>query len=115
VEPRPIGWGINITHQEDTLFATLFTYAANGQGLWLVMPEGRQDSTGTYSGALYRTRGPAFDATSWSAIQSTQVGTMSLTFDDGNAGQLNYTVDGVSVSKSIVRQVFSSPRTKCES
>lgn len=113
--PAQSGWGINIAHQENTLFATLFTYAANGQGLWLVMPEGRPDSTGTFSGALYRTRGPAFDASPWSAIQSTQVGTMSLTFDDGNAGQLNYTVDGVSVSKSIMRQVFSSPRTKCES
>jgi lysyl endopeptidase len=113
--PAESGWGINLAHQENTLFATLFTYAANGQGLWLVMPEGTQDSTGTYSGALYRTRGPAFDASPWSAIQPTQVGTMSLTFDDGNSGQLNYTVDGVSVSKPIVRQVFSAPRTKCES
>lgn len=113
--PAQPGWGINIAHQEDTLFATLFTYAANGQGLWLVMPDARQDSTGTYSGPLYRTRGVSFDASPWSAIQSTQVGTMSLTFDDGNTGQLNYTIDGVSVSKSIVRQVFSSPRAKCES
>jgi len=113
--PEQSGWGINLAHQDNTLFATLFTYAVNGQGLWLVMPEGRQDSTGTYSGALYRTRGPAFDVSPWSAIQPTQVGTMSLTFDDGNAGQLNYTVDGVSVSKPIVRQVFSAPRTKCGS
>src|SRR6185436_19047761 len=30
------GWGVNIAHQGDVLFATWFTYAADGRGLWLV-------------------------------------------------------------------------------
>src|SRR4051812_12846799 len=32
------GWGVNITHQGSTVFATWFTYAADGKGIWLVMP-----------------------------------------------------------------------------
>ena len=113
--PQESGWGVNIAHQEKTLFATLFTYDANGQGLWLVMPEGVPDSAGVFHGALYRTRGPAFDAQPWSAVTPTAVGTMSFTFADGNSATLAYTVDGVTVNKVIQRQVFSSPKTRCES
>jgi hypothetical protein len=113
--PLESGWGINLAHQEDTLFATLFTYDATGRGLWLVMPEGTPDATGIFRGALYRTRGPAFDAQPWTGITFAQVGTMSLDFAHGNSATLTYTVDGVPVTKSITRQVFSSPKTKCES
>jgi len=107
------GWGINLTHQQDTIFATLFTYAPNGQGLWLVMPEGNL-ADGRYTGALYRTRGPAFDANPWTPITPTQAGTMSLSFTDGKTGTLTYTLDGVTVTKSIERQEFGALKTKCE-
>jgi hypothetical protein len=109
------GWGVNLAHQDDTLFATLFTYDATGRGMWLVMPNGTPDATGVFTGALFRTRGPAFDAQPWTSITSTQVGTMSFDFTHGNQATLTYTVDGVSVTKAITRQVFSSPTTKCES
>src|SRR4029450_7840006 len=42
------GWGMNITHQDDILFATLFTYAADGQGMWLVMSAGLRQADGSY-------------------------------------------------------------------
>ena len=113
--PLESGWGINLAHQENTIFATLFTYDAAGRGMWLVMPEGAPDATGVFRGALFRTRGPAFDAQPWTAISFTQVGTMSLDFAHGNSATLTYTVDGVPVTKQITRQVFSSPKTKCES
>ena len=114
--PAESGWGVNVTHQEDTLFATLFTYAANGQPLWLVMPDGaRSGATASYSGPLYRTTGPAFNAVPWTAINPVVAGTMSFTFSDGNSASLAYTVDGVSVTKQVTRQVFSVPKTQCES
>jgi lysyl endopeptidase len=109
------GWGVNFTHQENIVFATLFTYAANGQGLWLVMPEGQMDSAGSVTGALYRTSGPRFDAAPWTPVQNTQVGTMTITPSSGNSAQLTYTIDGVTVNKAITRQVFASPMTKCVS
>jgi hypothetical protein len=109
------GWGLNITHQGDILFATWFTYGADGRGMWLVMSDGRRTTGNTYSGALYRTRGPAFNASPWDPGQVivTEVGSATLSFSDANSGTFTYTVDGVSQSKPITRQVFANPVTVC--
>jgi hypothetical protein len=110
------GWGLNIAQQGEIAFATLFTYAANGRGLWLVMPRGDPIASGEgFSGPLYRTSGPPFNASPWVPIGFTAVGTMTVTFSNGNAGTLTYTVDGVSVTKQITRQVFSAPLPRCRS
>jgi hypothetical protein len=116
--PSESGWGLNLTHQGDNLFATLFTYRADGKGLWLVMSNGAQVSPFVYRGTLYRTAGPAFNTSPWTPIVATPVGTMSLDFTDGagfsgNRGTLTYTVDGVGVTKPIRRQEFAQPRTEC--
>jgi hypothetical protein len=113
--PAESGWGVNITHQGNILFATLFTYAANGQGMWLVMSDGELGSGGAYSGALYRTSGPAFNASPWAPASVVQVGTMSFSFIDGNSATMTYSVDGVQVTKQIKRQVFGPIKTQCES
>ena len=113
--PSEPGWGINLAHQGDTLFATLFTYGTDGRVLWLVMSSGaREAGAAKYSGTLYRTSGPVFNATPWSPATPTAVGTMTLTFKNGNAATLSYTVNGVTVTKGIERQVFASPMTQCE-
>jgi hypothetical protein len=44
----------------------------------------------------------------------TAVGTATFTFSDGNNAQFAYTVNGVSQTKAITRQVFSPPGTVCE-
>lgn len=107
------GWGLNITHQDNTLFATLFTYGSNGQGMWLVMSAGVRQADGSYVGDLYRTTGPAFNANPWTAISVTRVGTMTLRFTGGESGTLTYSVDGASVTKTIARQLFSTPAPAC--
>ncbi len=112
--PAESGWGVNIAHQGDVLFATLFTYDASGKGMWLVMSNGNRIGTGTYSGTLYLTAGPAFNTSPWPGATSTPVGTMTFAFSSGNAGTLTYSVNGVTVTKSIQRQVFSSPTTQCQ-
>ena len=55
------GWGINLTHQGDTIFASWFTYDLDGTPLWLVVTA-QKTGAGVYSGDLYRTSGPRFDA-----------------------------------------------------
>jgi hypothetical protein len=113
--PAESGWGINLAHQGDILFATLFTYASGGRGIWFVMSNGaRKQGTAEFSGTLYRTTGPAFNASPWAAVTPIPVGTMTVSFSQGNQGMLQYTVDGVSVVKSIQRQVFGFPTTECE-
>jgi hypothetical protein len=109
------GWGVNITHQGDILFATWFTYGADGRGVWFVMSNGNKTATATYTGPLYRTTGPPFNAANWNAtpLGVTPVGSATFTFTDSNNGTFAYTVNGVSQSKAITRQVFATPATVC--
>jgi hypothetical protein len=104
------GWGINLNHQSDTIFATLFTYSADHSGLWLVATLVKQ-ADGSYTGALFQTVGPAFNASPWTTTTATQVGTMTVSFAGTNQGTLVYTVNGTGVTKSIQRQVFSTEPT----
>ena len=116
--PNESGWGINLTHQSDIIFATLFTYDAAGKGMWLILSRGdRIAATQNFAGAIYRTTGPNFDATPFTPIGPSnlrQVGNMRLEFADGNTAKLIYDVDGVSVTKDIQRQVFDTFRSDCQ-
>ena len=71
---------------------------------------------GMYAGTLYRTTGPPFNALPFdpSKIVATQVGTVSLSFTNGNAGNFAYTFNGVSQTKAITRQIFVAPGTICQ-
>ena len=116
--PAESGWGINLTHQSDIIFATLFTYDAAGKGMWLILSRGdRITGTQNFAGALYRTTGPKFDAVPFTPIgpsNLTQVGNMRVEFSDGNTARLIYDVNGASVTKNIQRQTFDTFRSDCE-
>ena len=116
-KPTESGWGINFTQQGKVLFATLFNYDEQGRNAWYAMTNGARVSGGTdrWSGALYRLTGPRFDTVPWTAVTPREVGTMSVDFTEGNAGTLTYTINGVSVSKSIERQAFAPLRPECDS
>ncbi|MBL8510649.1 MAG: hypothetical protein JNM52_03295, partial [Betaproteobacteria bacterium] len=117
--PSESGWGINLTHQSDIIFATLFNYGADGKGIWLVMSNGARtsDSEYIYQDDLYQTTGPAFNAEPFTPIGAaniTKVGTMRIEFTErGDQALLTYSVNGVTVSKNIQRQVFADLRTAC--
>jgi hypothetical protein len=109
------GWGINLTHQGATIFATWFTYNLVGTPMWLVATAAGT-GPGAYSGTLYRTMGPPFDAVPFNPanVTATPAGTASFTFADGNNATFAYTVDGISQIKSITREVFTAPGTVCQ-
>jgi lysyl endopeptidase len=107
------GWGLNITHQGNILFGTLFTYGANNRDLWLVMSRGERQPDGSYFGELYQTAGPPFNQQPWTGVGITPVGTMRLRFTNGETGTLEYTAFGITVTKAIMRQVFSAPLPLC--
>jgi hypothetical protein len=109
------GWGINFTHQGDSIFATWFTYDHDRTPMWLVVTANKT-APGTYTGTLYRTTGPAFNAVPFNpaAVAGTNVGTATLTFTDGNTASFAYTVNGVSQVKPIIREIFRPPGTVCQ-
>lgn len=109
------GWGLELIHQGDTIFAIWLTYDVDGTPLWL---SGAASMTGpeVFAGTLYRTTGPAFAAMPFdpTKVNEAPVGTLKLTFADDNAGTFTYTVGSVTGSKPITRQVFGAPATRCQ-
>jgi hypothetical protein len=92
------GWGINLTHQGDTIFATWFTYDQDRTPMWLVVTANNA-APGTYSGnQVFRLTGPPFSAVPFPPLGSpggatpVNVGTATFTFTDGNTGTFMYTV-----------------------
>jgi hypothetical protein len=72
-------------------------------------------TTPTYGGTLYRTTGPSFAAPfDSSQVVATTVGTASIAFSDGNAGVFSYSVNDVTGSKPITRQILLTPGTICQ-
>jgi len=115
------GWGVNLTQQGSIIFATWFTYDANGDPLWLCATA-PQSAPNTFSGVLYLTGGPAFNAVPFNPglVTQTAVGSATFQFSNGNAGVFTYIVDlgdGVNKatqSKAISREVFQAPGTVCQ-
>ncbi len=98
------GWGVNLTQQGTTIFATWFTYDVNRNPLWLsaTLP---QTAANTYSGSLVLTSGPAFSAVPFdpTKVTRTSVGTATFTFTDGNDGMFTYSVDlGDGMNKTLI-------------
>ena len=113
------GWGVNLTQQGTTIFATWFTYDTNRNPLWYSVtatPAG----PGTYTGALSKTSGPPFSASPFNAslVQRATVGSATFSFSDGNTGTFAYQVNDppnvATQTKAITRQVFRAPGTVCQ-
>ena len=105
------GWGINFAHQGDTIFATWFTYSLDGKPLWLAM-QAEKTVPGVYSGKLFTTTGPPFNAVPFDPgkVVETTVGTATITFTDGDHATFDYTVNAGSLAKSAVTQTKAITR-----
>jgi hypothetical protein len=107
------GWGINFAHQDDTIFATWFTYRDDGRPRWFAAELARTGAE-TFSGSVFTTTGPPFGGPFDPAqVVETVVGSMTVTFGDASTGTFAWTVDGVAQTKAITRQVFASPVPTC--
>jgi hypothetical protein len=114
------GWGINLTHQGDQIFVTWFTFAHDHTPMWLV-GTANKTAPGVYTVTqLARLTGPPFNAVPFPPLNSpggptfSVVGSATFTFTDGNTATFNYTVDGVTQTKTITRQVLQNPGTVCQ-
>jgi hypothetical protein len=111
--PAEPGWGLNLAHQGSIIFATLYTYDANGRAYWLYADDAVRQSDGSFTGTFYQATGPAFNASPWGSYAPVAVGTFTLRFSAGDAGTLTYSVGTTTVTKSISRYVFTSTPTAC--
>lgn len=113
-DPNESGWGLNVIHQGDTLFATLFVYGADGQPTWysasnlVTSGDGAShDRSLVFTGALVESTGPAFGPSfNPNAVTRRTVGTMTFEMLSASTASLRYSVDGVSVTKALQRFSF---------
>ncbi len=108
------GWGFNIAHQGDVIAAAWYTYDTDGKPLWLTMGASKQ-ADGSYSGTVFRTTGKPFAQINGTPVTTgnTAVGTARLSFTSANAGQLSYTINGVSQQKHMTRYNFAATPPTC--
>ena len=85
---------------------TWYVYDNAGRPVWYVASNCTVSGTGC-TGTLYRTTGPPFGpGFNPNSVQVFTVGSATIVFTDANNGTLSYTVNGVSGSKAITRQLF---------
>lgn len=108
------GWGINLTHQGNSVFATWFTYDIGGKPWWLIAELDRVAPT-VFTGPASTVTGPPFNSSPFDStrVSEAAIGAATVNFLTGATATLDYTIDGVTQSKRIERQVFVPPGTIC--
>jgi hypothetical protein len=106
--PAESGWGMQLVQRGSIIFATVFVYGQTGDPTWYVASLTPQTPEISWSGPVYASTGPWFGMTPFNPalVMQGQVGTMTWEAS-GLAGSLTYSVNGVTVSKSLVRQTFA--------
>lgn len=105
------GWGLSITQNADILFGALYIYDTGSLPTWYSATMtfvSENGGTRTYSGALFKTSGPALGQPYNPALLTyRQVGTMTIEFPDDAHGLLTYTIDSIGATKAIERFTFA--------
>lgn len=114
VGPSENGWGIAINQRTESgqQFNKLYVYDDQGQPTWYVLPVGEWSEAYTvYRGPLYRPRSASLDRYDATQLQlGAAVGEMSLRLIDADRVELSYRINGISATKSMVRQVAGETR-----
>ena len=111
--PDESGWGLTLNHHGDNIFGVWYTYDANEQPLWIVLPGG-SFSGATFTGKLYTTTGSPYGKPFIAAnTKLTEVGVATIVFD-GATARFTATVHGFTQTKTIRRQPFGTPIANAE-
>ena len=100
--PAEAGWGANFTQQRDTVYVTFYVYGIDGKPTWYAALLTRDGTGERFTGTLSRTTGTWFGAP-WQGYTIAPAGTATFVADSSTSGTLSYTVDAVTVTKTIER------------
>lgn len=108
--PSESGWGVTVDHQQDVMFLTFFIYRTDGTPYWVTALLNRSSGASlpfVFSGDVYENHGPYFGSNfNPSAVGNRKVGTATFSTSLVNSATLAYSVDGVTVTKSLQRQTL---------
>ncbi len=103
------GWGVTLTQQVEIIFVTIFTYDSNGIPIWYVASN-CTILIDDCSGELFEISGGTIVTNNWdgTSLSVEAVGDIRITFTDSDTAIMDFTIDGMSSSKAITRQVWST-------
>ena len=104
------GWGMSIQQHNDKPFVAIYVYDNTGKPTWYVLPAGTWTANFTvFTGALYQpTSAPLNNYTPAQFVVGASPGSATLTFTSSSTATMQYTINGVSGQKSLVRQPFGT-------
>ena len=108
--PAESGSGVFVVQQNNLMFLTLYVYGGDLVPRWYFASSMTPSSNGTtWTGTLYRSQGTSF-ASPWNPGQflTFATGTITLNFTSPTTATMNYSVDNVSVTKTIQRFAFGN-------
>jgi len=99
---------MQLVQRGSVIFATLFVYDQSGKPSWYSATLSPTATAYTWSGDLLLTNGPWFGAVPFNPATVTyrKVGTISWDGRNISTGTVSYSVDGIGVTKSVVRQLL---------
>jgi hypothetical protein len=102
------GWGIQLVQRGSVIFATLFVYDQNGNPTWYTATMAYTANL-TWTGTLYTTTNGTYFGSPWNpaTLTVTPVGTMTWSAQTVDTGTLTYVVNGVPVTKNVIRQALA--------
>lgn len=113
--PGSSGWGVHISHLDNAMYATWYTYDTDREAIFLIGGLSRQ-ADGSFTGPLVRQKNgtpfPQIDGASPST-GSDPIGTITVRFSDGETATFSYTVGNVTQTKTLRRTQFGSTASVC--
>jgi hypothetical protein len=108
------GWGVSITQHGLKQFIVLYVYDASGKPVFYAMPDGTWNAQQTaFTGPLYQPTSAPFSAYDASLFRpggavNGAVGNATVTYTGPATARVDFTINGVTGSKQIVRQPFAT-------
>ncbi len=106
--PAQGGWGVNLVQSDQFMFATFFIYGQAKQPTW-VTANLVKEASGAFTGPVYLTSGSYYGAP-WNPadVTAASVGTATFTPTGPADGTMVYSINGVTVTKTITRQTLTA-------
>lgn len=115
-QPETSGWGLQVTHLDDLLHLTWYTYDEDREPVYF-NGSGSRDGGQRFSGKLYRTNDGVpllqVDGTP-AASGAREVGSFTLSFSDAGSGLFEYRIGSVVQSRPVQRIRFGQATAVCE-
>jgi hypothetical protein len=107
-QPSEPGWGASLTHVANTINAAFYVYGPDGRATWFATLMTRDGTAERFTGAVMRVTGTWYGAPVWNGSQVTVVGTATFTPTSAHTATLVYSVDGLTLTKSLERTFLAT-------